>query len=96
MQCQDKPGDPRRDKTQKRIALKLEYRNPKQIQNSNVQNFKTDSLAVILSEAKNLIIRRPDPSAPPQDDTPCHFSHLILFRISSFLLRAFHIFVLRI
>jgi len=31
-----------------------------------IQMFKTDSKAVILSEAKNLIIRRPDPSASPQ------------------------------
>ena len=61
----------------------IEIRNPKQIRNSNVQIFKTDSFAVILSEAKNLIIRRPDPfgklragsSAPPQDDTKCHFNY---------------------
>jgi len=62
----------------------IETRNPKQIRNSNVQIFKTDSNAVILSEAKNLIIRRPDPfgklragsSASPQDDTKFHFSYL--------------------
>jgi len=56
-------------------STKHEILNPKQIQNSNVQIFKTDGKAVILSEAKNLIIRRPDPSASPQDDTKCHFGH---------------------
>ena len=68
-------------------STKSEIRSTKQYQNSNVQIFKTDSFAVILSEAKNLIIRRPDPSASPQDDTKCHFGHFDLFRISTFDIR---------
>ena len=51
----------------------IEIRNKFKIQMLEI--FQTDSFAVILSEAKNLIIRRPDPSASPQDDTKCHFSH---------------------
>jgi len=52
--------------------------------------FKTDSITIILSKAKDIIIRRPDPSASPQDDTKCHFGHLDLFRISCFEFRIFN------
>jgi len=71
-------------------------RNPKQIQNSNAQMFKTDSFAAILSEAKNLFfvgqILRPPAFLRKQEGglrmtRKCHFGHLILFRASNLVLR---------